>query len=57
MVTGIDMFVDGNTSYKDTDSSNPADKIKILAEVTSKNSVNEIDPYIRKFCAFGAFGK
>ena len=56
MVTGPDTFADGNTSCKDTDLSDPADKIRILAELTSKNLVNEIDPYDREFHAFGALG-
>ena len=55
-MTGIDTFTDGNNSFKYTYSSDPVDKIKILAELTSKNSVNEIDPYIREFCALGALG-
>ena len=56
MVISIGTFTDGNNSFKDTYLSDPADKIKILAELTSKNSVNEIDPYTREFCAFGALG-
>lgn len=56
MVTGPDTFAYGNTSCEDADSYHPEDKKKILAELTGKNSVAEVDAYIKEFRAFGALG-
>merc|ERR1712194_648176 len=57
IVTGPDTFANEIISCNDAESFDPSDKEKILNELTKKNSVNEINEYIKEFRAFGSSKK
>merc|ERR1711935_238908 len=57
IVTGPDTFAGDSISCDNAKSFDPSDKVKILNELTKKNSVNEINEYIKEFRAFGASKK